>query len=649
MAAPFTGSTGWTGLHPFQLGGPPLISSWSRPVPTKALPLKASVYGNDGVTFLGSFAPLNRPEIATRLANGGPQEQLTLEVDARPVGSAYGVAVYGISAYGGTGVTVTHGNVIRLSEVGGPWKGFVYSGVAESFPDVNGADVHHQIVLAAFAVELTRVAIQLAYTAPTDVAQVVRDAVRLTGHCSCDQISVPAATGIMVAQNGAVDFRGQKVAQVLDTVRSIAGPRWFWHCDELGRVWFQPQGSGAVYTLMGGIHYEERTSNGGDIAERINQVPAVGGVPVGGAANVQVTVDGSSQAAIGVRTLDPPIQVPGVADQATLTAIATGILGTLDQVWTRIQLRALPPTGNPNERHPGRIHASQPGGATLRYWESTVNPMPESSAGAGYVGPFIGQSSAYDGLYQRLEAGSAPVTSSSDVDNLVKTWANRTAANALVVTAASLNLPNQTLAGSFQSSAAVALNGQPAGAWRLDPNQFALYDANGVRRVAQGNLPANGISPAGYKFEVDDASGNPLFDSFGLIAVMKSLGTANNPGGNPTFTTTTPTVIPGVSVSFNLARQVRVLAFAVVTGTSSGQTGIVDVFLDGVDQGSPIGGSAQNEMQWGFNGPTVTSSTIFSENLGAGNHTIDLRAYVSSMPGTFTVQYASLLLFQLGS
>src|SRR2546428_5452189 len=166
---------------------------------------------------------------------------------------------------------------------------------------------------------------------------------------------------------------------------------------------------------MGGQHYEERTSNGGDIADRINQVPAVGGVPDGGSANVQAVADGASQSSLGIRTLDPPIQVPGVTDQATLSAIAAGILGTLDQTWTRVQLKALPTLAQ-------RVHGSQPGGAMLRYWEPSRNPLPESSAGAGYVGPFIVQGVEYDGLYQQIEAGNIPVTSQADIDHMVQQW-----------------------------------------------------------------------------------------------------------------------------------------------------------------------------------------------------------------------------------
>src|SRR4030081_3384747 len=95
MATALTGSLGWTGLHPVQLGGPPLISTFAKTIPTAASPLIARLYQNDGVNFLGSFSPLNLPSLTTATANGG-MEQVQLEVASRTP-------------------TVTQGNVIRLT------------------------------------------------------------------------------------------------------------------------------------------------------------------------------------------------------------------------------------------------------------------------------------------------------------------------------------------------------------------------------------------------------------------------------------------------------------------------------------------------------------------------------------------------------
>jgi hypothetical protein len=636
-----SGSLGWSAIHPVQLGGPPLISTWSRPLPTKALPLIAHVYANDGVTFIGSFAPLNRPVLKATTANGG-YDAITLEVASRGDGMLWGRFVWGSTVWGASGLNVSQGNVIRLTEQGGPWNGFLYSGMVEGFPDVRSSrGVSHQVAVTPFAAELLRVSTQLVYTAPVDIVQAVRAAVALTQHCSCDQVSVPVSTGIPLVSTsgGAVDFRGQKVNQVLDTCRSIAGPAWYWYCDELGRVWFQPRASAAAYTVMGGAHYEERVSNGGDISDRINQVPAVGGVPDGGSANVQVTVNGSSQAALGLRTLDPPLQVPGITDLATLTAVATGILGTLDQTWERCALKLLPTLGQ-------RIHGSQPGGAVLRYWEPAVNALPESAGGTGgYTGPFIVQSVEYDGLYQQVEAGSAPVTNQADVDNMVRSLLNRTAAVAFVNTAASLNL-NQTLTGSFQSSpGTVTPTHLRATLWVLNQNEFAAIDPNGVERVQQGNLTALGGSTAGWKIRANDATGSPVFDSDQVFGdrVMKNLGIAT--AGSQSFTSTTFAQITGATLSFSVPRTCNLYAPFLCTGrvnTNNGNVGFVRAILDGVTtSGNQNFGVLANFAQ-------TSAGWIFVTGLAAGSYTLRLEAAVNATPQTFDAIESAVQAFQLG-
>ncbi len=639
MPTALTGSLGWTGLHPLQLGGPPLVHSWSRPLATTALPLLAHAYLNDGVTpaATATFAVLARPSIKDMTANGG-QDQITLEIDTAGQGSTlWGGFVWGGAVWGGAGLGLTQGNVIRLTEEGGPYTGVIYSGVVEGFPDTySSTGTKHGILVTPFAVELTRVATQLLYATPTDVAQTVRDAVALTQHCWCDQISVPACTGVMIAQSGAVDYRGQKVNQVLDTARSILGPTWYWHCDETGRVWLQCQGSVAVYTLMGGQHYSERASTGGEIVDRVNQVPAVGGVPTGGSANVTAVANGASQATIGIRTLDPPIQIPGVTDQATLTLIAQGVLGALDQIWTRVRLASTPAT------FPQRVHMSQPGGGMIRYWEPGITSLPETGAVAGYTGPFVCQSVTYDGITQEIEAGNTPVTSQTDVDNLVRSLVNRVALNALQVTAAALNLP-QTLTGSFQSgTGTITPTGQRATQWSLGQQEFAAIDEFGVVRAEMGNLAANGISPAQWGFRASIAAG-PIFDSLGLIAVMQELGHVDA-ALSYTNSTTSVTLIPGSAVMFSLARALRILCQAWCFGASASQTGEVDLYLDGVSQTAtwPF-------MGWGGGVGGSVSTAYLSIALPAGAHTIDLRGRMLATPGTLSVFDLDIIVWQLGS
>src|SRR5258708_785803 len=123
MPTALTGSLGWSGLHPFQPGGPPLVGSYTRPLPTptagpqgaEALPLLGHAYGNDGVTpaTVATFGLLARPSLKAKTTNGG-QDQITLDVAAPVAG-------------------LVAGNVVRLTELGGPWAGFLYSGIVEGF------------------------------------------------------------------------------------------------------------------------------------------------------------------------------------------------------------------------------------------------------------------------------------------------------------------------------------------------------------------------------------------------------------------------------------------------------------------------------------------------------------------------------------
>jgi hypothetical protein len=647
MATAFTGSLGWTGIHPVQLGGPPLVSTFARPLASKALPLLAHAYHNDGVTpaATATFGILNRPAIKAMFANGG-YGQITLEPATKDASG-------NLVATTGPALGLVQGNVIRLTDLGGPYAGFVYGGVIESFPDaLSPTGTRHEIVVSPFGWELTRVATQLLYTTSVDIVQAVRDAVALTQHCSCDSVSVPITTGIpLLSTTGAtVDFRGQKVNQVLDTCRSIAGSTWYWYCDELGRVWFQPQGSAAVYTFMGGQHYEERITNGGDIQGRINQVPAIGGVPTGGSANVQATYNGSSQSTIGIRTLDPPIHLPGISDSATIQAIANGIGATLDQTWTRIQLKGLPPLGIPNEKHPGRVHGSQPGGAMVRYWEPGITPLPETGAKAGYTGPFICQSVTYDGLHQQIEAGSIPVTSQADIDNLVKSWAGR-------LSAIALNVPVPTLSGQtvMQTSTATSPGGR-----------LSVADLTPRIRTDFGNLPAytdpNGVtSPAEYGIRAMKADGSLIFDSVGIIPVMSTL--VNQVASSQVLLSGISTIGAAATVSFTgstaftLARSLTVLAFCPVVATVTLSSGsiIYAAFLS-IDGSDDFTNGLSSEQMWAASGGSTVQTnglTMELRSLPAGSHAINLYVFVNAATApvgeAFGLTTAQVFVFQLGN
>lgn len=645
MATAFTGSMGWTGLHPVQLGGPPLINTWTRPLSSKAVPLLAHVYENDGVTPKGTVPVLNMSSITATTANGG-YDQLTLELATASTAAIYGQSIYGQAMYG---AQMLQGNVVRLTEVGGPWNGFVYGGVVEDLPDsVSPTSVTHSVLLTHFGFELDDVQSSSFYTAPTDVSQIVRDAVAQTFHCSCDQVSVPPATGILapLTTGGAVDFRNQTVKQQIDTCRSIAGPTWFWYVDELGRVWFQAMGGAAAYTVMRGPHYEQRTTSA-SIHDRKNRVTVIGGVPTGGSANLVGRYNGTSQLSIGIRALTPNLSVPNITDQTTLNSLAANIGTVLDRVWKKVNLAIHPP-------YVQRIHGSQPGGPMLRYWEPVVSSIPQSESGTGaYTGPFIVQSVAYDQLHQTVVAGDIPVTSQTDVQNMVNNLVSRMSANSLQVTAAALNL-TQTLTGSFQSgigTTVVNSQGQlvQGTLWSLNQSEFQAIDPSGVTRAEMGNLAQNGLSPAQWGFRANGADGVPLFDSVGVIGLPKRLAEVINTSAVQGTNTSFADVSGAVTSTFTLSRQSNLLVMAMGrVAAQPANTGNF-VFL-GLRCGSSTTTGSPSEVD------AATTTVMFVPfclffwvTLAAGSFTAALQANAQGGVGAqWNVAYADVIVFQFG-
>lgn len=650
-----TGSTGWTGIHPFQLGGPPLTNTYARPLPSTARPLLAHVYDNDGVSFKATFPVLSWSPIKATPANGG-YDQITLSMARTSTISIYGQATYGTSLYGGV---LVQGNIVRLSEVGSPWPGFIFGGIVEDIPDtIAPTQVTHNLLLTHFAFELDDVQSTSVYTLPTDLSQIVRDAVAQTFHCSCDQVSVPPTTGILAPQAAGtvLDFRNQTIKQQIDTCRAMAGPTWYWYVDELGRVWFQAMGGSAVYTVTRGPNYDQRTTSN-SIQNRKNQITVVGGVPTGGSANAQATYNGISQRLIGVRALFPVISMPNITDQDSLQLIANNVGLAMDRIWRQINVPVRTPFSQ-------RIHGSQPGGAMFRYWEPTLNAIPESEVGAGmYVGPLIVNSVTWDGTYQTVVAGDIPLISQTDVQNMVNGLTGRFAANTLQVTGAALNL-SQTFTGSFQSGTAITSStGLPGTFWELDQQEFKAVDPNGVTRAEMGNLGLNGISPQQWGFRANGPDGTPIFDSLGLIAVMSQLGQVHFDGPSPqAITSFSDTLLDDgnghpATVTFTLVRQARVLLLAIVAAyvsTTSAGLGIgqVSVNVDGVDQetlglagtlGFQLDPSATQGVP--YNGPQ-----IWSEPLSQGSHTIELVGTVGPNPqATLNIIDYGMWVFLLGS
>jgi hypothetical protein len=219
----------------------------------------------------------------------------------------------------------------------------------------------------------------------------------------------------------------------------------------------------------------------------------------------------------------------------------------------------------------------------------------------------------------------------------------------LKTTALSFTLQQRgALPGSLR---AVAVNdqGQKGSMWsnfiNVGPGQgpyTAVTDTVGTIRVELGNLAANGNSPAQYGLRANDASGVPIFDSLGLIATMKVLGTFTDNSPDQ-ITATSPTVLDSVTVTFSLARQSNVLAWFMASATTAGATGnfaFARLNFDGVAHG-PTG-----IWDKGNAGYTAQSIAHF-QNLAAGSHTVDFRVNVDSGQ-TWTNFQTTLDVFLLG-
>jgi hypothetical protein len=624
MPTALTGSIGWTGLHPTQLGGPPLTNTYVRSLPSVASPMIAHVYQNDAVTFLGSFAVMNAPTLINTTANGS-FDQVQLEVASRTF-------------------TIAQGNVVRLT-FQDDGSSIVYSGVVEDLPDVIGpTQVQHLVLVSPFGFELDDVHSQSNYTASVDIVQIVRDAVDQTLHCSCDQISVPPSTGIVAPGlvGASLDFRHQTLKSQIDLCRSLAGPAWYWHVDELGRVWFQFMASAATYTLVRGQHYEERTS-AASIQDRKNHIVVVGGLSTGGSQNVTAVYDGSSQATIGVRALVPDVSLPHISDLHSVQNVATSLGGVLDRVWNRVQLKVHQPFNQ-------RIHSAQPGGGMVRYWEPSVNAMTESETGSGgYTGPYIAQRVEYDGEHQQVTAGDIPVTSQNDVQNMVNNIVQYHSSHTYFITPGALNLSQQVFTGSLQSgTGTVASSGAPATLWQLNQQEFVAIDPTGIVRAEMGNLPVRGVSAAQWGFRATDASGTPIFDSLGVLGIPKRLAeviqTTAVQGTNTSFADVSGAVTPTFTLS--RASNVLVMAMGRIAAQAAGSGNVV--FL-GLRCGSDTTTGAPIEADAIATDNFMPYCLFFWDTLAAGSYTAALQAQTSLTGANhWNVAYADVIVFQFG-
>lgn len=249
----------------------------------------------------------------------------------------------------------------------------LYTGIVEDLPDNIDQTVDHQITLAPLAVEIADADFTQNYTVATDVAQMIRDAVARTVHCTATTTTVPN-TGILRIFN----FNEKSPLYVLNAAIKMAGANYVWFVDELGQVFFGPSTSGITYSVKTRVDAPVRRYTA-PITNQKNYVKAFGGILPNTTTKISAVYDTTGSSAIGRRALMPPLQFPNLLDQTTLNSIVNTIGVALDQPQVTVVLE-LPNAGQ-------RINLARVGGANVRYFEPDKDDLPETSPGSGTYGP----------------------------------------------------------------------------------------------------------------------------------------------------------------------------------------------------------------------------------------------------------------------
>jgi len=165
--------------------------------------------------------------------------------------------------------------------------------------------------------------------------------------------------------------------------------------------------------------------------------------------------------------------------------------------------------------------------------------------------------------------------------------------------------------------------------------------------VVRANIPARGISPAQWGFRANDAAGNPIFDSLGLIAVMNVLGSITNiSSGSQTGNGSWQTV-GSTTVSFTLSRATSVLALAYMTldDPTVGDTGYVlngTVLIDGALD------TSASPVFFIPNAPGAALTLFAVKAFSSGSHSVALGVQQTNTH-LWAVVGAYLYAFQLGN
>jgi hypothetical protein len=166
---------------------------------------------------------------------------------------------------------------------------------------------------------------------------------------------------------------------------------------------------------------------------------------------------------------------------------------------------------------------------------------------------------------------------------LLQRPAAKATADVIVAIPMAVQNPGGGIGGALQQAA----SGKAS--WYLNNSAFGATDSNGIVRVEEGNLGANGISAAGWKFRANDSSGNPIFDSDGLIGVSTLLGEASRSWSIRNLTGASGS--SGISgnggevtlqtVTFALSRQASVLVLGATSGNIAVNAALGSWFFSG--------------------------------------------------------------------
>lgn len=176
--------------------------------------------------------------------------------------------------------------------------------------------------------------------------------------------------------------------------------------------------------------------------------------------------------------------------------------------------------------------------------------------------------------------------------------------------------------------------------------EITANDPAGFARAQMGNLPnytdPNGLnSPAQWGFRALDASGNNIFDSLGLMAVMKSLGITDV--GSNTFSSTTFSAVPNTAIAINLTRTVNLLALILTTGKVSAGTN------NGLIRCNLVGVGTSGNMFFGPPNFITLMGWRFFPAVPAGAYTLQLEGAVDVGGTTLSTTESALQVFQLGA